>query len=211
MIVRIEVHHHTTPHTYWQLKRCHVQVDGPMQDVCDPALLRPIRFDTLEEGIRHAKKVTFTFLETRRHAAMPDEIEWRVHEDNKVFPCPACHQPLYRKAKLGRFGNTLDLQDWGCVRCKKTVTLNTEGLLTTASVHAGSSSPPLPSSQERVIQLPQTASSTVRVDASVPAVISPVEMVISSSPFAKNGGSNESAAAEYLTLLVYFRAFRSAG
>ena len=48
-----------------------------------------------------------------------------------TFPCPLCQQPLYQKAKLGRFGNTLDLNDWGCPRCKKTVTLRTDDLVAT--------------------------------------------------------------------------------
>jgi hypothetical protein len=32
----------------------------------------------------------------------------------------------YQKAKLGHFGSALDLNDWGCPRCKKTVTLKAD-------------------------------------------------------------------------------------
>lgn len=132
MIVRIEVQHHEYPAAFWQLKRCQIQFGGLMQDVQDPRLLRPLQFETLEDGIRHAKRATFSFLEHRLHREMPDQMDWRVYEDARVFPCPVCQQPLYRKAKLGRFGHTLDLADWGCSRCRKTVTLNTEGLISTS-------------------------------------------------------------------------------
>lgn len=132
MIVRIEVAQIIDDHaSYWQLNRCQVQHGGTIVDVTDPMLLRPIRFDSLEDTIRHVKKATFTYLEAKRHMTMPDQIDWRIVNEARVFPCPACHQPLYQKAKLGRFGNTLDLQDWGCSRCKKTVTLNTDGLEST--------------------------------------------------------------------------------
>jgi hypothetical protein len=137
MIVRIEVSQPTSSTPYWQLKRCQVQHGGTIVDVTEPTLLRPIRFDGLEDAIRHAKKATFTYLEAKRHTKMPDQIDWRIINEARVFPCPACHQPLYQKAKLGRFGNTLDLQDWGCSRCRKTVTLNTEGLQST--MHQGMS------------------------------------------------------------------------
>jgi len=131
MIVRMEVSQPTSSTPYWQLKRCQVQHGGAIVDVADPTLLRPIRFDSLEDAIRHAKKATFTYLEANRHTTMPDQIDWRIINEARVFPCPACHQPLYQKAKLGRFGNTLDLMDWGCSRCRKTVTLNIEGFQST--------------------------------------------------------------------------------
>lgn len=140
MIVRIEVaQHDRSSAPYWQLTRCQVQRGGLMEDVSAPAYLRPICFDTLEEAVRHAKKATFTYLEAKRHQEMPDQIDWRIVDEGHVFPCPVCYQPLYQKAKLGRFGNVLDLRDWGCARCKKTVTLNTDGLLST-----GYPSPQLP-------------------------------------------------------------------
>ena len=177
MIVRIEVQHHTELPAHWQLKRCQVQLGGMMQDVSNPALLRPIRFDTLEDSIRHAKKATFTYLQDRRHKEMPDQIDWRIAEENHVFPCPICQQPLYRKAKLGRFGNTLDLNDWGCSRCKKTVSLNTEGLQSTASDRPLSATPlPLPPPQERVILIPGVAwNSSGQSNALATAIISTVE------------------------------------
>jgi hypothetical protein len=177
MIVRIEIHHYTASATYWQLKRCQAQVSGLMQDVSDPGFFRPIRFETLEEAIRHAKKATFTFLQKRQHTDMPDQMDWRIYEDDRLCPCPVCHQPLYRKAKLGRFGNTLDLRDWGCVRCKKTVTLNTDGLLLTASpsVPRITSFFPVPPSQERVISIPGGVwNSTRQAEALAAASISPV-------------------------------------
>jgi len=185
MIVRIEVHQHTAPEAYWQLKRCQVQVDGLMQDVSDPGLLCPIRFKTLEETIRHAKTATFTYLEKRRYKEMPDQIEWRIHQDHVVFPCPVCQQPLYRKAKLGRFGNTLDLHDWGCARCKKTVTLHAESFLSIAPVRPRGVTCPLPPSEQRIIKLPRTPwTSTGTEDPTATTSMSPVEMVISSSVFA---------------------------
>ena len=58
-------------------------------------------------------------------------IDWRILEEARLFPCPMCQQPLYQKAKLSRFGNKLDLDDWGCPRCKKTVTLRTDDLVPT--------------------------------------------------------------------------------
>ena len=129
MLVRIEVAKSAnSSDAYWQLKRCQVQRAGTMEDVSNPAYLLPIRFETLEDSVRHAKKATFVYLESKRHQAMPDQIDWRIIDEHRPFPCPVCQQPLYQKAKLGRFGNTLDLRDWGCPRCKKTVTLNTEGL-----------------------------------------------------------------------------------
>ena len=45
-----------------------------------------------------------------------------------MVPCPACQHPMYRKAKLGRTGASLDVNDWGCPGCNKTVTFNPEGL-----------------------------------------------------------------------------------
>jgi hypothetical protein len=141
MLVRIEVHHHTEEPAYWQLTRCQVQLGGLMQDVSDAALFRPMRFDTLADSIRHAKKATFGYLEAKRHKEMPDQIDWRIYEEGRLFPCPVCQQPLYRKAKLGRFGNTLDLHDWGCSRCRKTVTLNTESFLFTRPPVPPSASP----------------------------------------------------------------------
>jgi endogenous inhibitor of DNA gyrase (YacG/DUF329 family) len=100
-----------------------------MEDVTDPALFLAMRFDTLEEAVRHAKRATFTYLQQKRHKEMPDQIDWRILDETHLFPCPQCQQPLYQKAKLGRFGNTLDLHDWGCPRCKKTVTLKTDDLV----------------------------------------------------------------------------------
>jgi hypothetical protein len=154
MIVRIEIQHYTAPASYWQLKRCQAQVDGLMQDVSDPGLFRAIRFDTLDEAIRHAKKATFTFLEKRQHKEMPDQMDWRIYEDGLICPCPLCQQPLYRKAKLGRFGSTLDLHDWGCSRCKKTVTLNTEQFLRSVPTSSKSVTPVPPLPQERLISIP---------------------------------------------------------
>jgi|SRR5687768_7656153 hypothetical protein len=129
MIVRLEVHYHGSPQLYWQLKRCQVQRGAMMEDVSDPAFFRPIQFKTLEETVRHAKRATFTYLEKKQHKEMPDQIDWRIVEDARIFPCPTCQQPLYQKAKLGRTGNMLDLNDWGCPRCKKTVTLKTDDLV----------------------------------------------------------------------------------
>jgi hypothetical protein len=177
MIVRIEIHQYTAPEAYWQLKRCQAQVSGSMQDVSDPRLFQPIRFATLEEAIRHAKKATFTFLQNRRHTEMPDQIDWRIYEDERLCPCPVCHQPLYRKAKLARLGHTLDLRDWGCSRCKKTVTLNTDGLLSTAplSFHQTTSSFPLPASHQRVISIPGASwNSLTQADTLAAATISPI-------------------------------------
>ena len=131
MIVRLEVQQHTFPTAYWQLKRCQFQRGGMMEDVSDPVDFRPMRFDTLEETVRHAKRIICIHLEHKRHKEMPDQIDWRIVEDRRHFPCPLCQQPLYQKAKFNRFGNTLDLNDWGCPRCKKTVTLKTDDLLTT--------------------------------------------------------------------------------
>ena len=206
MIVRIDVEHHITPVEYWQLKRCQVQVDGLFQDVSDAALLRPLRFKTLEESVLHAKKATFTFLEKRRHTEMPDQIDWRVHEDNRVFPCPACHQPLYRKAKLGRFGNTLDLQNWGCPRCKKPVNFNSENLVSTVSACVRSVTPPLPPSEERVISLPCTPfSSTGGDDTPATDTMSPVEMVICSSPFAPNADKAKPGSTSLFHAILYYQ------
>lgn len=137
MIVRLEVQRHDSPLAYWQLKRCQVQCGSMMEDVSDPAFFRPMRFTTLEETVRHAKRATFTYLETKRHKEMPDQIDWRIFDDSRHFPCPLCQQPLYQKAKLGRFGNTLDLNDWGCPRCKKTVTLRIDDLVSTKSLQTG--------------------------------------------------------------------------
>ena len=79
MIVRIEV---TTvsqsSNPYWQLLRCHVQRVGVMEDGSDPQYLRPIRFDSLEEAIRHAKKATFTHLEAAKRPRVVDQ---------SGFPC----------------------------------------------------------------------------------------------------------------------------
>ncbi|WP_447600232.1 hypothetical protein [Nitrospira sp. Nam80] len=182
MIIRVEVQHHTGTPAYWQLKRCQVQVGGLMQDVSNPALLRPIRFDTLEESIRHAKKATFGYLEAKRHKEMPDQMDWRVYEEGRLFPCPVCQQPLYRKAKLGRFGNSLDLHDWGCVRCKKTVTVNTAGLVSGDSAPSHLTPVPAAPSQERVISLPSTAwTANTQDNAIAAAVVSPL-LDKSSSP-----------------------------
>jgi hypothetical protein len=175
MIVRIEVRH-TETLGYWQLTRCQVQIGGLLQDVSDPTLLRPMRFERLEDSIRHAKKATFGYLEAKRHKEMPDQIDWRIYEEGRLFPCPVCQQPLYRKAKLGRFGNSLDLHDWGCTRCKKTVTLNTESVLATNPVRRHMPPLPIVPSQERVISIPSTASnSSVQDNPMADAVVSPME------------------------------------
>lgn len=130
MIVRLEVTRFDGPSaTYCQLKRCQVQRGWTMEDVSSPGLLRSIRFVTLDEAVRHAKKATFAYLEAKRHKKMPRQIDWCIVDESRIFPCPACHQPMYQKARLGRFGNTLDLQDWGCSWCKNTVTLNTASFL----------------------------------------------------------------------------------
>jgi hypothetical protein len=131
MIVRLEVQGPASSEAFWQLRRCQVQRGGMMEDVSDPAVFRPMRFNTLEETVRHAKRATFTYLEHKRHKEMPDQIDWRIIDETHHFPCPLCQQPLYQKAKLGRFGHTLDLNDWGCPRCKKTVTLKTDDLVAT--------------------------------------------------------------------------------
>jgi hypothetical protein len=174
MIIRVEVQHHIDPLGYWQLKRCQVQIGGLMQDVTPPAFFRPMRFDTLEETIRHAKKATFGYLEAKRHKEMPDQMDWRVYEEGRLFPCPVCQQPLYRKAKLGRFGNSLDLHDWGCVRCKKTVTLNTEGLLSVGSAQSDITPVPVAPSQERLISLPSTAWKSSTQDQGIAPIVSSV-------------------------------------
>ena len=129
MIVRLDMQQHTSPVPHWQLKRCQVQRGALMEDVSDPNIVRCMRFGTLEEAVRHAKRATFAYLEKKRHKEMPDQIDWRIIQDTHLFHCPLCQQPLYQKAKLGRFGNTLDLNDWGCPRCKKTVTLKTDDLI----------------------------------------------------------------------------------
>ena len=129
MIVRLEVQRPSGSQTWWQLRRCRVQRVTLMEDVTDPALFLAMRFDTLEEAVRHAKRATFTYLQQKRHKEMPDQIDWRIMDETHLFPCPQCQQPLYQKAKLGRFGNALDLHDWGCPRCKKTVTLKTDDLV----------------------------------------------------------------------------------
>ena len=129
MIVRLEIQRLTSSEPLWQLRRCQVQRGGMMEDVNNPAVFRSMRFYTLEETVRQAKRATFTYLEHKRHKEMPDQIDWRIVDETHIFPCPLCHQPLYQKAKLGRFGNALDLTDWGCPRCKKTVTLNTGDLV----------------------------------------------------------------------------------
>ena len=107
-----------------------MQCSGMMEDVNDPAFFRPMRFSTLVEAIHHAKRATFTYLERKQHKEMPDQIDWRIIEEARLFPCPVCQQPLYQKAKLARFGHQLNLDDWGCPRCKKTVTLKIDDLQT---------------------------------------------------------------------------------
>jgi hypothetical protein len=124
MIVRMELQHHPALQDHWQLRRCQVQLRTGLHDVQPVEVFRPLQFDSLEGCVRYAKTAAFAFLEARRHKEMPDQIDWRIYHESQIFPCPACQQPLYQKAKLGRFGNTLDLTDWGCSRCKKTVTLN---------------------------------------------------------------------------------------
>jgi hypothetical protein len=128
MIVSIEVHHHLGGESYWQLTRCHLQITSVATEVGVPALYRAMHFGALEETIRYAKALTFTYLMNREFKEMPEHMEWRVIEEDQMVPCPACQQPMYRKAKLHRTGTSLDLNDWGCPRCKQTVTLTTEGL-----------------------------------------------------------------------------------
>jgi hypothetical protein len=125
MIVRLEISQRDDASaTSWQLERCQVQRGWSMEDVRMPTLLRPIRFVTLEAAIRYAKKATFAHLEAKRHKRMPDRIDWHIVHEGRTVPCPACHQPLYQKAKLGRFGTSLDLTEWGCPRCKNTIHTN---------------------------------------------------------------------------------------
>ena len=134
MIVRLEISQlDDASSPYWHLNRCQVQRGWSMEDVSVPTVLRPVRFGTLEHLIRYAKRATFAHLEAKRHKRIPDQIDWRLVHEARTFPCPTCHQPLYQKAKLGRFGNTLDLTEWGCPRCKKPARLNTEGFLSTMS------------------------------------------------------------------------------
>ena len=128
MIVSLEVHHHLGCESYWQLTRCHLQITSVATEVGFPALYRAMHFRTLEQTIRYAKGLTFTYLMNRQFKEMPDHMEWRVTEEDQLVPCPACQHPMYRKAKLGRTGTSLDLNDWGCPRCNKTVTLNPAGL-----------------------------------------------------------------------------------
>jgi len=128
MIVSLEVHHHLGSGSYWQLTRCHLQITSVATEVGVPALYRAMHFGTLEETIRYAKALTFTYLMNREFKEMPEHMEWRVIEEDQMVPCPGCQQPMYRKAKLGRTGASLDLNDWGCPRCKQTVTLTPEGL-----------------------------------------------------------------------------------
>lgn len=82
------------------------------------------------------RKKSRVALNQQRYRDMTDQIEWRVYEDHRLFPCPVCQQPVYQKARLGRFGHTLNLNDWGCSRCKKMVTLNTDDLTTQADMLA---------------------------------------------------------------------------
>ena len=128
MIVSLEVHHHLGFESYWQLTRCHLQITSVATEVGFPALYRAMHFRTLEQTIRYAKGLTFTYLMNRQFKEMPDHMEWRVTEEDQLVPCPACQHPMYRKAKLGRTGASLDVNDWGCPRCNKTVTLNPAGL-----------------------------------------------------------------------------------
>ena len=59
----------------------------------------------------------------------------------------SCYQPLYQKAKLGCFGTSLDLTEWGCPRCKNTI--HTDGGLSvdvpTSQVVTNPSPPHAPS------------------------------------------------------------------
>ena len=84
MIVRLDVQQHTSPDSYWQLKRCQVQRGALMEDVSEPAFFRPMRFGTLEEAVRHAKRATFSYLEKKRHTGMPDQIDWRIIQDAHI-------------------------------------------------------------------------------------------------------------------------------
>ena len=120
MIVSLEVHHHLGGESYWQLTRCHLQITLVATEVGVPALYRAMHFGTLEQTIRYAKGLTFTYLMNRQFKEMPEHMEWRVTEEDQMVPCPACQHPMYQNAELGGFGNTLDLTEWGCTRCKNT-------------------------------------------------------------------------------------------
>lgn len=97
MIVRLEVQRHDSPSAYWQLKRCQVQRSRMMEDVRDRAFFRPMRFQTLEESVRYAKRATFSYLEHKRHKEMPDQIDWRIIDETRQFPCP--HVPAAALSK----------------------------------------------------------------------------------------------------------------
>lgn len=127
MIVRIDVHQQLTADSYWQLKRCQVQQEGLMEDVMNSVAINTLRFRSLQGAVRYIKAVTFAYLEMKRHTEMPEHIEWRIFDDHTVFPCPHCHQPMFRKAKLGRRGKCLDLKDWGCPECNRTMTVPADG------------------------------------------------------------------------------------
>lgn len=126
MIVRIDVRQHLHAMSYWQLKRCQVERGGGMEEVMDLDDVHSPRFTSLQAAVRYAKAATFAYLEQKRHAEMPAHIEWRIIDDQVVFPCPCCHQPMFRTAKLGRRGNCLDLRDWACPACDRTVTVPAE-------------------------------------------------------------------------------------
>ena len=52
-----------------------------MEDVRDPAVWLSMRFDSLEEAVREAKRATFTYLQLKRHKNMPDQIDWRIMDE----------------------------------------------------------------------------------------------------------------------------------
>ena len=70
-----------------------------MEDLGDPAVFRSMRFTSLEEAVRHAKRATFTYLEYKRHKEMPDQIDWRIIDETHLFPCPLCHQPSTKRQR----------------------------------------------------------------------------------------------------------------
>ena len=86
MIVSLKVHHHLGSESYWQLTRCHLLITSVAAEVGSPALYRAIHFGTLEQTIRYAKGLTFTYLMNRQFKEMPDHMEWRVTEDDQWSP-----------------------------------------------------------------------------------------------------------------------------
>ena len=58
-----------------------------------------MRFDSLEEAVREAKRATFTYLQLKRHKDMPDQIDWRIMDQTHLFPCPQCEQAFVPKSE----------------------------------------------------------------------------------------------------------------